>query len=72
MKYLILFPIIVFMPSCTPQSEAQVKTVETDLCKARTVEKGLEAADSSLAPKPDSVRAKIEVAEDAFCATIKP
>ena len=48
------------------------KTVELDLCKARSAVKILEAADSSLAPKPSSVRAEVEKAEDALCAMVGP
>ncbi len=44
------------------------KAVETDLCNARALYKV--STDGSLDPEPGSPRAKLEAAEDAFCATL--
>ncbi len=41
--------------------------IEADLCKTRTAFRVAEIADSTLAPSPGTLRAKIEDAEDAFC-----
>lgn len=67
MKTIILFSVLALI-SCTPAQQSEVKTVEQDLCKSRAVFRALEAADSSLAPAPDSTRAKVEGAEDKLCA----
>lgn len=48
------------------------KTVETDLCKARAAFKTAEFAEPGLYPTPGSLRAQVEEAEDAFCATVRP
>ncbi len=53
-----------------PPTPAQIDKVESDLCKARATYKLIAAAaGGKLDPLPGSPRAKLEAAEDAFCAT---
>ncbi len=57
--------------SCTgtPDERAtKVAKAESDLCKLRAVERNVEEAIPSTVPLDGSPRAKIEAAEDAFCA----
>ena len=58
--------IALLLVSCSNPPPA--KTVEKDLCLARADYKA-----SGIAPAaPGSIRAKLEAAEDAFCATLTP
>lgn len=77
-----LFPLAVLLIVCfgvgfqlavgcsNPPTPAQIDKVESDLCKARATYKLIAAAAGGrLDPLPGSPRAKLEAAEDAFCAT---
>ncbi len=58
--------ILLLLVGCSNPPSA--KTVEKDLCAARAAY--VIATGGKLDPAPGSPRAKLEAAEDAFCATL--
>lgn len=55
--------------SCAPPTPAQVEKAESDLCKARALERvAIALSDGKLEPEPGSVRADVARAVDELCA----
>ena len=64
--------VLLTQAACKSPLPAQYAKLETELCKARASYKIVAlAAGGTLDPAPGSERAKLESAEDLFCAGLK-